>query len=304
MRIFVHTNAKQYLGAVVAAYSFKRRSRAPEAFTVEIIDVRDFAWFERYQGRLYLRGGTWQPWLNEDLQSFTPLRFAPPELMGYQGRALVVDPDVFAVGDVVELLACDMGGKAILCRTHAGVKRAVRGRYASSVMLLDCAKLRHWQVEAQFAELFTGTRDYRLWLGLEYEDPQTIGILDEVWNDFDRLTAKTRLLHNTRRLTQPWKTGLKMDYLPVENFPPFPPFGWLMKARRKLFGPYAGLPRYLRHPDWRQEALFFAYLRECLEQGLITPEFVREKIALGYVRPDALELSEQAPSLEEVLAFS
>lgn len=170
-RVFVHTNAKQYLGAVVAAYSMQRRSRTPEAFRVEIIKLGDFPWFERYQGRPYLRGGTWQPWLNEDLQSFTPLRFALPERMGYQGRALVVDPDVFAVGDVWELLSRDMGGKAILCRTHTGIKRAVRGRYASSVMLLDCKALRHWRLERQFDELFSGARDYRTWLGLEYEDP-------------------------------------------------------------------------------------------------------------------------------------
>ena len=33
-----------------------------------------------------------------------------------KGRAAVIDPDIFAVGDVWELLSRDMGGKAILCR--------------------------------------------------------------------------------------------------------------------------------------------------------------------------------------------
>ncbi len=301
--VFVHTNDKQYVGAVVSAYSMRRRSATPDAFEVRIIRREDFPFFERYQGRLYLRDGSWKPWLNEDLQSFTPLRFAPPQLMDYSGRAVVVDPDIFAIGDVMELFRRDMQGKAIMCRTHEGVKLAVRGRYASSVMLLDCAKLRHWDVERQFAQLFTGELDYRTWLGLEAEDPQTIGVLEPEWNDFDRLTPETRMVHMTRRSTQPWKTGLKMDYLPVEHFKPFPPFGWLMKARRVLFGPYALLPRYRRHPDRRQEQLFFAYVRECLEQGLLSEAELRRHIEQKHVRPDAFELVRSVPPLDEVLDF-
>ena len=50
-------------------------------------------------------------WRNDDLQSFTPLRFLPPQLMGYQGRAVVIDPDIFATGDIWELLSRDMAGK-------------------------------------------------------------------------------------------------------------------------------------------------------------------------------------------------
>ncbi len=301
--VFVHTNDKQYVGAVVSAYSMQRRSRTPDAFTVRIIKREEFPFFERYQGRRYLRDGTWRPWLNEDLQSFTPLRFAPPELMDYEGRAIVVDPDIFAIGDVMELFERNMGGKAILCRTHDGVKRAVRGRYASSVMLLDCSRLRHWRLEEQFARLFTGELDYKAWLGLEAEDPETIGELEPEWNDFDRLTPRTRMVHMTRRSTQPWKTGLKMDYLPVEHFRPFPPFGWLMRARRLLFGPYGLLPRYRRHPDRRQEQLFFAYLRECLEAGLISRAELERHVEQKHVRPDAFELLRTVPPLDEVLDF-
>ena len=35
---------------------------------------------------MYLRDGEWRPWVRDDLQSFTPTRFMPPELMGFQGR--------------------------------------------------------------------------------------------------------------------------------------------------------------------------------------------------------------------------
>ena len=73
----------------------------------------------------------------DDLQSFTPLRFMPPELMGYQGRAIVIDPDVFAVGDIFELLTPRHGGQG----DHVPRPRKGPKNLASAVMLLDCAKL-------------------------------------------------------------------------------------------------------------------------------------------------------------------
>ena len=92
--------------------------------------------------------------------------------------------------------------------------------------------------------MFASARDYRTWMSLSYEDPGTIGAFEPEWNDFDHLGPGTKLLHNTRRMTQPWKTGLPVDFTPVEHFPLFPPFGWLMRARRRLFGDYALLGRY------------------------------------------------------------
>jgi hypothetical protein len=298
---FVHTNEKQKLGALLAAYMMKRQSKRPESFDVRLIEHRDHPFLAAHEGQPYLRGGQRPPWLNDDLQSFTPLRFMPPELMGYEGRALVTDPDVFAIGDVAELFARDMGGKAILCRTHDGMKAVIRGRFASSVMLLDCARLRHWRTEEQFGELFTGKRDYRRWLGLEDEGPDTIGPLEPEWNDFDRLTARTRMLHMTRRLTQPWKTGLPVDFLPVEQFRAFPPFGWAMRARRKLFGPHAFLGRYRAHPDPRQETLFFALLRECVDRGVVPETLLREEIERDHLRHDAFDRMAKASPIDDLL---
>ena len=64
--------------------------------------------------QLYLRDGEKRRWLNNDLQSFTPLRFMPPELMGYKGRAVVIDPDVLRVL-MWELLSRDMRGMSLMC---------------------------------------------------------------------------------------------------------------------------------------------------------------------------------------------
>ena len=221
--VFIHTNHRQYLGALVSAHSMQRNSNHSDEFDVRIIDHEDYPFFAEHEGKPYLRDGVERNWRNDDLQSFTPLRFMPPELMGYQGRAVVVDPDVFAVGDVCELLTRDMAGKAIMCRTRAGAKRISTATMPRSVMLLDCAKLTHWQVEEQFRRaVHVRARLSQVDQPAVRGPPSTIGLLEPEWNDFDRLTAQTKMVHNTRRKTQPWKSGLPVDFIPAETQPAVP----------------------------------------------------------------------------------
>jgi hypothetical protein len=295
--VFIHTNHKQIVGALVAEHALRRNSRHNDRFEVRIIQHRDYPFFTAHEGELYLRDGVKRPWLNDDLQSFTPLRFMPPELMAYHGRAVVIDPDIFAVGDVWDLLSRDMHGKAILCRRRAGPKGRIDGCLASSVMLLDCAKLTHWRVEEQFNEMFEFKRDYQPWICLRTEPRETIGLFENEWNDFDRLTGRTKMLHNTRRRTQPWKAGLPIDWRPAERFRLFPPFAWLMRARRRLFGEYALLGRYKPHPDPSQEALFFGLLQELIDQGRVTEAMLQEQMQQNHVRHDALEVLARTPRL-------
>ena len=295
--VFVHTNHKQMLGATVAEYALRRNSKHNDKFNVRILHTEDYPWLREYERELYLRDGVKRVWLYDDLQSFTPLRFMPPELMGYQGRAVVIDPDIFAVGDIWELLSRNMEGKAIMCRPRSGPKGYLDKCLASSVMLLDCEKLAHWKTEQAFREMFEFERDYQPWVCLKLEDRNTIGLFENEWNDFDRLTPHTKMLHTTRRKTQPWKTGLPVDWRPAEKFRLFPPLAWIMRARRKLFGEYAFLGKYKQHPDCNQERLFFGLLKECLEQGLVTEEMLRNEMAHNHVRHDVIDVLDRTPAL-------
>jgi len=288
--VFIHTNAKQIAGAIVSAHSLKRQSADPDAFDVKIIKVEDYDYFAAHEGRKFLRNKGWRVWKNDDLQSFTPTRFMPPELMGYKGRAVVIDPDVFAVGDVNELFNKDMGGAAIGAKPRLGHNG--RADYvASSVMLLECEKLQHWKVEEQFAAMFEGTFDYYDWITLATEPKESIYLLESTWNDFDHLTSETRLLHNTKRRTQPWKTGLPIDF---QNRVP-PMFSFLPNNG------YILPRRYKKHPDPNQEALFFSYLKECLEQGLISSEEISQEMASNHVRHDALEVMARVEGVDSIL---
>ena len=295
--VFIQTNHKQIVGAKVAAYALRRFSQHNDRFDVRILDLRDYPWFAVREGQSYLRDGVQRVWLNDDLQSFTPTRFLPPRLMNFQGRALVIDPDVFAAADVWPLLSRDMGGKAILCRMRTGPKGLVDKCFASSVMLLDCAQLRHWDPERQFNAMFDAGYDYQPWVCLKNEPRECIGFFEPEWNDFDRFTPATRMLHTTRRKTQPWKTGLPVDWRPSERFRLFPPAAWLLRLRRHLFGEYGLMGNYRAHPDRNQEWFFFGLLKECLTQGLIDEAELRAEMASDHVRHDAFEVLARIPDL-------
>ena len=299
--VFIHTNEKQIVGALVSKYSFERFASNPSAFEVRLVETRTHDWMAAHEGQLYLRDGLKRTWLNEDLQSFTVLRFTPPEIMGYKGRSLVVDPDVFCISDVNELLNRDMQGASLLARHRAGTKQDV---WASSVMLLDNARLTHWKVEENFEEMFRFERDYMDWITLKTEKQDSIGLLETYWNDFDRLTPETRMIHNTKRQTQPWKSGLPVDYRPAESAGSFKPKNVYHRIRRALFGDYGLLGTYDRHPDPNQERLFFALLKECYEKGIVTEALVKDEMKHNHVRHDALELLKATPTLDERPLFA
>jgi hypothetical protein len=273
--VVIHTNDKQMLGALVSAHSFRRNSRNPDAFDVRILNAKEFPEL-RERGHSILRGGHVREWDPDDLQSFTPARFAIPGLLGYIGLAVVTDPDVFAVGDVAELFARDREAKAIWCRPRPGYHK-LTDPLATSVMLLDNSKLKHWRFKEDLNALWSHEVDYLDWINLKRESLDTIGLLEPEWNDFDHLTPRTKLLHNTKRRTQPWKTGLPIDFTFKER-------GFLNFAL-----PIVRMiaPRYTRHPDPNQEAYFYALLAEAIDTGSVSRDQVEREVSLGHVRPDS-----------------
>ncbi len=298
--LFIQTNHKQIVGAIVAEYAARRFSRHNDKYDVKIMHQEEYPWLQEKDGQKYLREGDWRVWRNDDLQSFTPTRFLPPALMNYQGRSIVIDPDIFFVADIWELFSRDMQGKAILARKRAGWKGR-KGMWASSVMLLDNARLQHWDAPRMFGELFEGRRDYAQWITLMDEDQSLIGRLEDEWNDFDTLTNATKALHTTRRRTQPWKTGLPVDFIPNDRLLGLKIAKPLMRLRRKIFGDYAFLGHYKQHPDINQQNLFFALLKGAMDEGMVTEKMLHEQMQANHVRHDAFEVLKRTPPLDEVM---
>ena len=293
-KIFIHVNDKQMFAAKIAKYTIEKSSKHADKFDVEFIHLNDHPHLKNQEGKEYLRKGMKDRWKNDDLQSFTPLRFLPPQIMNYEGRAIVIDPDIFGISDIYQLLTRDMGGKAILCR-KIDDERFEKGYYfGTSVMLLDCAKLKHWKWEEMITKLFAKKYDYRDWMSLFLEDENTIGEIEEEWNSYDKLTPETKLLHNTGRKTQPWKTGLPVDFQNAEKFYKKP------TLLQRIFGkPQTPQnlnklpPVYKKHPDPKQIEFFFRNLKECLDKGIVSKNELQEEMRKGNIRQDAFAVMQQ-----------
>lgn len=287
-KVFIHTDSKQYLGALLSKYTIERYSKNLDKFSVEIIEVEKEKEITKLFGKEIIYDGKEQIYSADDIQAFTLSRFCPPQIMKYKGRAVVIDPDIFATyHDIYELLNMNMKGKAIFCRKHK------RNEWGSSVMLLDCSKLKHWSSKNFVDMLLKKKVDYRDIMSLKLEDSKTIGELDKIWNSFDELTPKTKLLHNTLRITQPWRTGLKLDFTPKKMKPFFGivPREWAHFLVGK--NPY----RHREHPDKDQISFFFGHLKSAVIEGKITRDQIVNEVNLGHIRKDALKVLEKTKAI-------
>jgi hypothetical protein len=91
------------------------------------------------------------------------------------------------------------------------------------------------------------------------------------------LAPDTRILHTTRRRTQPWKTGLPVDYT-------------LHEAKRFRFARAIRRPRYVRHPHRNVEAFIYALLAEMVDAALVSKGELEAEMAANHIRHDSLRL--------------
>ena len=133
---------------------------------------------------------------------FTYSRFLVPHLCNYRGKALFMDNDMLALADVKELDDLPMEGLALRCVHHdyrptetvkmyGAVQTSYPRKNWSSLMLMDCAKLRLWTKQA--VETQTGAYLHRFQDIPDHE----IGEISPVWNALDAMDRSTKLLHYT-----------------------------------------------------------------------------------------------------------
>ena len=280
-KIFIHTNNRQGIGAMLSKFSFERVNS--ERIPVEFINVDSLDVFKNFSGKTYLRNGKLITYDPTDLQSFTLSRFMPPELMNYEGRALLVDPDIFAIKDTSLLFTMDMSGKNIAACNKLGA-------WDTSMMVLECNNLHHWKMSEILEQLESKKLDYLDLIRLKKENPETLIDMPRIWNNLDTLTPETKMIHMTNRITQPWSTGLAIDFTPnplpkILGFIPREPI-------HKILGKYP--THYLPHPNNTIEKFFFTVAHDALKAGVVTEAFIQKEIEEKHLRPDFLEAMERA----------
>ena len=194
IRIVIGTQPNQFLPQRVLEYSIREHT----AEEVEILPTRQPKTVAR-------RGGT----------RFGFVRFLIPQLMGYEGKAIYFDADQLVLGDVRELIDS-------LDADHAvGVVQQPEGTFAgepvparneTSVMVLDCEKLKDWDPDQIFESVVAndatpgpGQIRYKDFMRLGWVDPALIQAIDPRWNHYNLLRDDTRNVHFSHVREQPWK---------------------------------------------------------------------------------------------------
>ena len=184
LRLHPHQR-RQRLGALVAAHALRRNSRHADDFDVRIIQREDYRLLRRARGpALPARRRAGASGATTICSRSRRCASCRPSCMGYQGRALVIDPDIFAVGDVMRAALARHAGQGDPVPPPLGLEEedVLRvERHAARLRAADALALR-----ADFDALFEGKRDYADWICLRLEPPESIGLLEDEWNDFDR----------------------------------------------------------------------------------------------------------------------
>jgi hypothetical protein len=274
-KIFICSNRQQNIAAQVSKSSILRNSSFTSS-DVEIISKEDFGFMNDLSTKEILREGRNFIFAENDMQNFTLLRFHIPQLMDYQGTALVIDPDIFLVRKGLDdLFDLDFNFAPIYCRPGPR-----RGLWSTSVMVFDAAKLRHWCVKSFIDEMSRGKLDYSDLINLKIEK-SVIKSLPTKWNEYDDIKEDTILLHTTEKITQPWRAGLKMS----SSIPKL--FGFLPRERiYSLFG--RDLRTGREHPVDRVTEFFFNELKHCINNKTISYEEIDLAISQQWIRSDIM----------------
>jgi hypothetical protein len=191
IQIAIGTQPSQAIPHKVLAYSIRK-------YTREEVDIR----FEMQKQRQV--GGT----------KFGFVRFTVPALFGYQGRAIYMDADQVVLGDVRGLVDQLDSDHAIgIVREIEGTFRGqpVEPRNETSVMVLDCARLKAWDPSTLFdavvpndQPLRPGEIHYKDFIRLAWVDPSLIQSIDPRWNHYNMVRDDTKLVHFSHVREQPW----------------------------------------------------------------------------------------------------
>jgi lipopolysaccharide biosynthesis glycosyltransferase len=190
--VYIGTEEDQLIPQKVLEYSIRKNATRP----VEVRAVKQEV--ERV-------GGT----------NFGFVRFTVPQLNNYQGKAIYLDADQLVFTEINELadLLDDEHSIALVNQPKGTFGAKPVGQHnQTSVMAMDCAKLRDWNPDTMFqhvvpnrAELAPGQIHYRDFMMLSWFDQNKIQPIDPRWNHFNIVEPDSKLTHFSYVRSQPWR---------------------------------------------------------------------------------------------------
>ena len=198
--VFIHTNHRQYIGALVSAYSMQRCSPNAEQVRRQAHRAQGLSVLRAARGAGILARRRQAPLAQRRPAVVHALRFMPPELMGYAGAGGGGRPR--RVRGRRRLRAADARhGRQGDHVPHPQRHHAAQCRQLCQ--LGDAARLREARASGRSSSSSRSCSPSSATIAsgstCEYEPDGTIGEFEPEWNDFDRLSPATKMVHNTKR---------------------------------------------------------------------------------------------------------
>ncbi len=272
MKIYICTNKFQKVAAKVAAYSFSQLGY----HDIEILELEKNEILKSKLNLTYLRNGKLTKFV-DDLQSFTLLRFLPFTLNNTK-KCLIIDPDVFALQDPKDKInkIFDEQNFEIACTK-------IDGKFRSEVMFLKNLNI-NWSFEDIINDLFNHKIDYKELINLTSKKYfSNIFTLPIIFNHHDIIHNDTLLLHTSKRITQPWKEGLKIDFQ-KEGLSKFYKFKQIIKKLLKMNYDMTGISSfYIKHPNRDVSEKILILFRKSLISGSLNELELKNALEDKYV---------------------
>lgn len=195
MKISLGSEPLQWVACEVLKHSIRRRTERP----VEFVESWNKAtgWHPLMKAAPPLKGGT----------GFNVWRWITPHLFGHS-KAIYLDADQVVLADIGELWDSLQAAKTIACVTDAvgifgGKKVPEPGKVQTSVMVMDCGKLREAMHPCPIARCAAGDLAYRDLMQATWIERKQVQTLPPEWNHFGIHTPETKLLHYSHVASQP-----------------------------------------------------------------------------------------------------
>lgn len=271
MKIYIQTNNQQRLAAKIAKASFIEKGFNKN--NIFFLDLEENKFLKSYLNSSYIRNGILTKY-NNDLQSFTLLRFFAPEMNKYKDKILVIDPDVFACKNPESIFNNLHDDDEICCTFYNNCAR-------SEVMLINANKVR-WNFKNIIKNLFDRKIDYNDLINLNFEKRKKKEI-NKIYNSHDFLNDETVLLHTSRRITQPWKEGLKIDF-DKKHYPLLTKYKNFIKKLLGLnYNKSITEKFYIKHPSPNVIRKVRSCYEYALKNNIINLNEVNQEIIKGHV---------------------
>ena len=259
--VYIHCNRMNDIPAKVAKYSFEKQN---PGLNVHLEYLEDHPKLLENHNHYFYRDGVKMQWDTTKHQSFFPVRFLCAESHKAKKRTekwiLVTDPDIFCLKDLEKL-------NSYIKKAEEKKSNIIAHGSNSSVMLLNTEKV-NWTEDELIRDVFKKKANFDNWMYLNFPKVLT---LPGAYNQYDRITKNTALLHTTKTETQPWKTGITYEEWELHN---------------KIRKPNNKKLKFKNHPSRLVRECVFSLFKEAYDNKIFSLDEIEEAIRDKALRCD------------------